>query len=70
MIIIKENPIKLKVEDKNNYPQVRDALGRMGIKVRNRSIQSDNYASGTAGWIIRANGTIEYVAERVWHYFR
>ena len=58
-IFLEEQPIDLKIKERNDYPTIRDALGRTGIKVRHRSIQSDNYSPATAGWIIRANGTIE-----------
>ena len=58
-IIIEEQPIDLTIIKKDSYPNLRNALSRFGMKVRHRSLQSDNYSPGTTGWIIRANGTIE-----------
>ena len=49
------NPAKTLV----NYAQARDLFDRFGMKIRHRSIQSDNYSPAVSGWIIRANGTIE-----------
>lgn len=46
----------------NNYTNVRDALGRLGIKATYRAIQSDNFVEDVSGWKFSAEG-VGYLAE-------
>lgn len=45
-----------------NYASVKESLGRLGIKVTYRAMQSDNFVSGSVGWKLAAEGKI-YAAE-------
>ena len=58
MVFIKEKPIELP-ERKLDYPFVRSSLGRLGVDVRHRAMQSNNYVAGSAGWALKAEGEIE-----------
>ena len=45
----------------SDFTTVRDQLSQLGIKALYRSIQSDNYVKGSAGWKLGADGIIEGV---------
>lgn len=49
-IIIEPKPIEQLLIPKDNYPEIRSALGRLGIKVTKRAMQSDNYEADVEGW--------------------
>ena len=56
-VIIKDQPIDAGVQTR--YPDIRDSLGRTGIEVVNRAVQSDNFVTGSAGWQLTAEGDFE-----------
>jgi len=58
MVFIKEKPIEVP-ERKLDYPFVRSSLGRLGVNVRHREMQSNNYVAGSAGWALKSEGEIE-----------
>ena len=43
----------------DNYATMRSVFERSGIKVRKNTLQSDNFVSGSAGWQINADGSIQ-----------
>lgn len=43
----------------SNFTTVRDQLAQLGIKAAYRTMESDNYVSGSAGWKLGADGTLE-----------
>lgn len=45
---------------RSNYPNLRDFMGRSGIKVRNRALESDGFETGVQGWRIDAEGNVEF----------
>lgn len=53
---VEEQPTRL-----TSFAEIRQAFQNIGIKITKRAIQSDNYVAATSGFIIRQNGTAEFV---------
>lgn len=51
--------VQFPVQKRPNYSRLVDMMGVMGMVVGKGNMQSYNYVSGSAGWKITADGTIE-----------
>ena len=60
-VIINDNPIITDQANEISYPSISGLMGRVGINVTTRAIQSDNFVTGAsgAGWQLTAEGNFE-----------
>ena len=59
-VIIEDSPI-VAPPGKINYPSISGLMGRVGLNVTTRALQSDNFVTGVsgAGWQLTAEGNLE-----------
>src|SRR3990167_3594279 len=60
-VFINDNPIVSNQDIDVSYPWISGLMGRLGLNVTTRAIQSDNFVTGSsgAGWQLTAEGNLE-----------
>ena len=61
-VIINDNPIISNNDIDVSYPSISGLMGRLGLNVTTRALQSDNFVTGSAGWQLTAEGNLEATA--------
>lgn len=60
-VFINDNPIVSNKDIDVSYPSISGLMGRLGLNVTTRALQSDNFVTGSsgAGWQLTAEGNLE-----------